>query len=75
MCYVPPRKSRHRRLDMPALSADQQSFCDQYGLRIACLEQAVAASSPDASTAEVVADAARRHAAYSAFLKGRRSAS
>ena len=72
MAYCPPLKMRHRRLDMEALRADQQTFSDQYGLRTACLEQAVA-SLPNASAAEVVADAARRHDAYSDFLRGGRS--
>lgn len=72
MVYVPPPKSRHRRLDMPTLRADQQSICDHYGLRVVSLERAIA-HKPNASSAEIVADAQRRYDAMSGFLKGSRS--
>lgn len=67
MVYVPPLKSRHRRLDMPTLCAEQQSFSEDYGLRVACLEHANA-QLPNASRDEVVCEAQRRYDALSAFL-------
>jgi len=74
MVYVPPLKSRHRRLDMPTLRGEQQSFSDDYGLRIACLERANA-QLPNASPDEVVREAQRRYDALSAFLTGSASTS
>lgn len=65
MVYVPPLKSRHRRLDMPRLRAEQQAFLD--GLRVACLEHADAAL-PNATPDEVVRDARARYDALSGFL-------
>lgn len=67
MVYVPPLKSRNRRLDMPTLRAEQQSFSDDYGLRVACLEHANARM-PNASPDDVVREAQRRYDALSAFL-------
>ena len=69
MVYVPRLKSRHRRLDMPALRAEQQSISDQYSVRVAALELAVS-QLPKASAAEVVAEAQHGYDAMSAFLVG-----
>jgi hypothetical protein len=72
MVYIPRLKSRRRRLDMPTLRTEQQSFTDQYGLRVACLENAVTRL-PNASPTEVVAEAQRGYDAMSAFLTGGQS--
>jgi len=72
MVYVPPLKKRRPWHDMPKLCAEQQSITEQYGLRVASLERAVA-NMPNASTAEIVRTAERGYAAMSDFLKGGRS--